>query len=150
MASVFQCCGKRENHTWRGDTTAKPNSSSALSQKAKGKTPPPPPPGGPPQAERMCGVGVVFKPTMNADSGRTQLVVYSVAPASPAERSGLILPDDQLTHVDGTAVVDLAAEKVAPLVLGASGSSVTLRFKRSDDEFDVTLERSWGGGRRDP
>mmetsp|Transcript_1684 Transcript_1684/g.3799 ORF Transcript_1684/g.3799 Transcript_1684/m.3799 type:complete len:145 (-) Transcript_1684:119-553(-) len=139
MTSLFACCGgKRENHRWRSDA----------GQKTKNDTPSTKSPLPPPSQQLggkvgLCGVGVVFKP-LAAPDGRVQLQVYSVAPASPAERSGLIMPEDILTHVDGKSVTEMSAEQVAPLVVGPIGTEVTLRFRRGAEEFDATMYRVWG------
>ena len=49
-----------------------------------------------------------------------------------AARAGQIIPGDKLVEIDGTNVVQKTVKEIAPLILGAPGSSVVLGMSGVD------------------
>ena len=76
----------------------------------------------------VAGVGIVFE--RNTREG--VLLVKSLAKNGPAARAGQIIPGDKLVEIDGTNVVQKTVKEIAPLILGAPGSSVVLGMSGVD------------------
>mmetsp|Transcript_28670 Transcript_28670/g.58640 ORF Transcript_28670/g.58640 Transcript_28670/m.58640 type:complete len:122 (+) Transcript_28670:745-1110(+) len=92
--------------------------------------------------DQKAGVGIVFQVS---DEGA--LVVASLVPDGPAERSGKVAAGDVLYEVDGVNVYRAHQLKVADLVVGVEGSKVCLGLKRGmryegDGIFRVELTKA--------
>lgn len=70
-----------------------------------------------------------------------KVVVDSIVANSPASKS-TIKPGDEILAVDNKKVSAAQFTKVASLVRGKVGTKVTLKFKRANSTFNVTLKRA--------
>lgn len=68
------------------------------------------------------------------------LIIVSPIRGSPAEKAGL-LPGDEITAADGTALRGMSFEDAVNKVRGPKGTSVRLTIRRNGDEFEVTVLR---------
>lgn len=68
------------------------------------------------------------------------LIIVSPIRGSPAEKAGL-LPGDEITAADGTALRGMSFEDAVNKVRGPKGSSVRLTIRRNGAEFEVTVLR---------
>mmetsp|Transcript_31814 Transcript_31814/g.75604 ORF Transcript_31814/g.75604 Transcript_31814/m.75604 type:complete len:207 (-) Transcript_31814:265-885(-) len=76
-------------------------------------------------AEQIVGIGAVLEPSPSGNLQVTRLV-----PGGPAQMQGGINVGDMLTMVDGVDVRGMDLSKVAPLIRGTVGTSVTLGVMR--------------------
>ncbi len=84
---------------------------------------------------KYAGIGVTLSQT------NARLFVVYVAPASPAERAG-ILQGDEIVAVDGKRL-DKVRESVAmELLNGEVGTSVTLKILRTSKQLEFSLRRA--------
>lgn len=70
-----------------------------------------------------------------------KVVVNSIVANSPASKS-TIKPGDEIVAVDNKKVSAAQFTKVASLVRGKVGTKVTLKLKRANSTFNVTLKRA--------
>lgn len=70
-----------------------------------------------------------------------KVVVDSIVANSPASKS-TIKPGDEIVAVDNKKVSAAQVTKVASLVRGKVGTKVTLKLKRANSTFNVTLKRA--------
>jgi len=68
------------------------------------------------------------------------LTIVSPLRKSPAEKAGL-LPNDQILEADGVSLTDLEFMDAVNYIRGEQGTTVTLRIRRSGNEFDVNVIR---------
>ena len=90
------------------------------------------------QDDQIVGIGAVLEPSPSGNLQVTQLV-----PGGPAQMQGGINVGDVLTLVDGVDVRGMDLGKVAPLIRGAIGTSVTLAVMRpgASETVPVSLTR---------
>jgi carboxyl-terminal processing protease len=87
------------------------------------------------------GIGIVFK------EGLDGVVVGSLIPGGPAEKSGQVNINDTLLSIDGEKVTDESFNTVMDKIRGANGSAVTLELQRPEinskdsSKFSVKLNR---------
>ena len=88
--------------------------------------------------EQIVGIGAVLEPSPSGNLQVTRLV-----PGGPAQMQGGINVGDVLTMVDGVDVRGMDLNKVAPLVRGAIGTTVTLAVMRpgASETVPVSLQR---------
>mmetsp|Transcript_36906 Transcript_36906/g.94273 ORF Transcript_36906/g.94273 Transcript_36906/m.94273 type:complete len:209 (-) Transcript_36906:16-642(-) len=88
--------------------------------------------------EEIVGIGAVLEPTPSGPLQVTRLV-----PGGPAQLQGGINVGDLLTMVDGVDVRNMDLSKVAPLIRGQVGTTVTLGVLRpgSTETAPVMLAR---------
>mmetsp|Transcript_51907 Transcript_51907/g.129158 ORF Transcript_51907/g.129158 Transcript_51907/m.129158 type:complete len:429 (-) Transcript_51907:86-1372(-) len=92
-------------------------------------------------AKQLCGVGLLF--SREKEGGRPAWIVRKVIAGSPAGESGLVQLGDELTSVDGTKVGKMESMfEISKCLLGAEGTTTTLRFDRKGDVYSVPLLRS--------
>ena len=82
------------------------------------------------------GIGVYI-----SGGGSTPLTIEATIPGSSAAKAGL-LPGDQIIAVDGKSVVGMTFDQVHPLIVGKSGTKVTLTIKRTSVSPPATLNVS--------
>lgn len=88
--------------------------------------------------EQIVGIGAVLEPSPSGNLQVTRLV-----PGGPAQMQGGVNVGDVLTMVDGLDVRGMDLQKVAPLVRGAIGTTVTLAVMRpgASETVPVSLTR---------
>jgi hypothetical protein len=88
--------------------------------------------------EHIVGIGAVLEPSPSGSLQVTRLV-----PGGPAQMQGGVNVGDVLTMVDGLDVRGMDLQKVAPLVRGAIGTTVTLAVMRpgASETVPVSLTR---------
>ena len=88
--------------------------------------------------DQIVGIGAVLEPSPSGNLQVTRLV-----PGGPAQMQGGINVGDVLTMVDGVDVRGMDLGKVAPLIRGAIGTSVTLAVMRpgASETVPVSLTR---------
>lgn len=87
------------------------------------------------QGNSFGGVGIQMKVENN------KILVDSIVSDSPASKSN-IKPGDKILAVNGKKVKASEFQKVSSLVRGKKGTKVTLKLKRANITFDVTLTRA--------
>ncbi|WP_297820161.1 S41 family peptidase [uncultured Lactobacillus sp.] len=87
------------------------------------------------QGTSFGGIGVQMQVKDN------KILVDSIINDSPASKSN-IKPGDEILSVDGKQVKASEFQKVSSLVRGKKGTKVTLKLKRNNSTFDVTLTRA--------
>ena len=70
------------------------------------------------------------------------LCISSLLPGSPALRSGLLEEGDILRYVDGKDVRGLTPEQVRPLILGQTGTFVTVSVQRGNTQIVARMARA--------
>lgn len=83
----------------------------------------------------ISGIGVVIL------SNSKGIVVTSVIDNSPAKRAG-IMPGDYIVAVNSVFTEGLSSEQVRSLVVGATGTEVTITVERGEDILDITCTRA--------
>eukprot|EP00802_Teleaulax_amphioxeia_P025843 Tamp_26773.p1 GENE.Tamp_26773~~Tamp_26773.p1 ORF type:complete len:231 (-),score=26.86 Tamp_26773:190-828(-) len=113
---AFACCDCRKDDDW---TTMKAERRAA----AAGLRPQQQAP------EAKAGVGLVFKPSFDADAFMA-LVVHDILHGSSAHQLGNIQRGDILQAIDGVDVFKRPAQEVSGLLLGARDTSVRVSLFR--------------------
>eukprot|EP00286_Rhodomonas_abbreviata_P009472 CAMPEP_0181330428 /NCGR_PEP_ID=MMETSP1101-20121128/23895_1 /TAXON_ID=46948 /ORGANISM="Rhodomonas abbreviata, Strain Caron Lab Isolate" /LENGTH=169 /DNA_ID=CAMNT_0023439685 /DNA_START=24 /DNA_END=530 /DNA_ORIENTATION=- len=85
----------------------------------------------------LCGIGVNFR----AD-GTGALLVASLIPGGPAEKTGLVQPNDVLYEVDGKNVYRSPLSTVSSNLLGPNDSTVRVVFLRNAEQVQVSIVRA--------
>mmetsp|Transcript_27304 Transcript_27304/g.54947 ORF Transcript_27304/g.54947 Transcript_27304/m.54947 type:complete len:135 (+) Transcript_27304:92-496(+) len=85
----------------------------------------------------LCGIGVNFR----AD-GTGALLVASLIPGGPAEKTGVVLPNDVLYEVDGKNVYRSPLSTVSSNLLGPKDSTVRVVFLRNAEQVQVNIVRA--------
>jgi len=93
----------------------------------------------PPQAPRICGVGMLLQ----AHEGYDELWVTKLVPGHPAALCGQIMVQDVLCAVDGTPVLGWDLDAVCDIIKGEEGTPVVLEFLRGGHSvpYKITLQR---------
>lgn len=78
--------------------------------------------------KEIQGIGVVLKP-----SGSGEFFISELINGGPADKSGLIKPNDQIIEVDGIPISHMPLNRVMEKIRGKSGSTVSLLLKRSEE-----------------
>eukprot|EP00294_Goniomonas_avonlea_P014074 CAMPEP_0114559844 /NCGR_PEP_ID=MMETSP0114-20121206/11137_1 /TAXON_ID=31324 /ORGANISM="Goniomonas sp, Strain m" /LENGTH=360 /DNA_ID=CAMNT_0001745339 /DNA_START=18 /DNA_END=1097 /DNA_ORIENTATION=- len=109
----------------------------ALSPRHVAYTPhtPPPPLLGAPPPPAVGAVGIYL-------NKRTHHII-DLIPLMPAERCGKVSVGDCLTQIDHKDIEHMSGEQVQGLLFGDVGTTVTLRFRKGEDNqlYDVILPR---------
>eukprot|EP00288_Rhodomonas_lens_P019500 CAMPEP_0177691300 /NCGR_PEP_ID=MMETSP0484_2-20121128/1235_1 /TAXON_ID=354590 /ORGANISM="Rhodomonas lens, Strain RHODO" /LENGTH=112 /DNA_ID=CAMNT_0019201919 /DNA_START=111 /DNA_END=449 /DNA_ORIENTATION=+ len=85
----------------------------------------------------LCGIGVNFR----AD-GTGALLVASLIPGGPAEKTGQVQPNDVLYEVDGKNVYRSPLSTVSSNLLGPNESTVRVVFLRNAEQVQVSIVRA--------
>ena len=85
---------------------------------------------------RFSGIGVMIRTIQ--ETGETEVV--SVIPNSPAEDAG-VMPGDVFYEVDGESVAGMTQAELTAIVPGASGTAVTIIFRRGDELVSYDIVR---------
>ena len=78
----------------------------------------------------MAGVGLLIEQVVQGPTD-TQMVVTKVTPGGAADKDGTIAIGDRLLFVDGKSVAGFQRDDLFKVVVGAEGTPVTLRLKRT-------------------
>lgn len=81
------------------------------------------------------GIGVVLQ------EGIEGVIITRLIEGGPAEKSGLIHPNDRLVEVDGKSIVDESFRAVLDMIRGEEGSVIRLGLKRTVKDGDATLDK---------
>jgi len=94
-------------------------------------------------AEKV-GIGAYFQRAATDSEG---LSVKSLLPGSPAQKCGKIKVGDIVLKVDGDNVYGKKLAELAEVLLGPTGSKVTLEFRDGNNQknYTVILERGIPG-----
>lgn len=84
----------------------------------------------------LSGLGVYIKTTLESDG----IKIFAVMDDSPAKDAGL-KSGDIILEIDGTPVKDVGYEKAADMLLGKSGTSVSLKALRGGEILEFTVVR---------
>jgi len=91
----------------------------------------------PPKSEDIVGIGIGL-----ALDNHNNLCISSLLPGSPALRSGLLEEGDILRMVDAKDVRGMTPEAVRPLILGRSGTFVTVSVQRGNTQIVARMARA--------
>jgi C-terminal processing protease CtpA/Prc len=72
----------------------------------------------------------------------SNLCISSLLPGSPALRSGLLEEGDILRYVDGKDVRGMSPEQVRPIILGKTGTFVTVSVQRGNTQIVARMARA--------
>ena len=84
----------------------------------------------------LSGLGVYIKTTLESDG----IKIFAVMDDSPAKDAGL-KSGDIILEIDGTPVKDVGYEKAADMLLGKSGTSVSLKVLRGSEQLEIHVVR---------
>ena len=108
------------------------------------QAPPKPAPGVPRQqvaplagSGEVVGIGIGL--ALDSDHN---LCISSLLPGSPALRSGLLEEGDILRYVDGKDVRGMTPEQVRPMILGHTGTFVTVSVQRANTQIVARMARA--------
>lgn len=85
----------------------------------------------------VVGIGI----GLGLDSDHN-LCISSLLPGSPALRSGLLEEGDILRYVDGKDVRGMTPEQVRPMILGHTGTFVTVSVQRANTQIVARMARA--------
>lgn len=80
------------------------------------------------------GVGIIFRKIQQGDQGRSQLRVIALAKGGPAAASGEVKIGMNLKKIDNVDVDGMDLRSIAPYILGATGTQVTLTLDDPDED----------------
>jgi C-terminal processing protease CtpA/Prc len=114
-------------------------------QQQQPQQPPKPAPGVPRQQVaplagkdgEVVGIGIGL-----ALDSEHNLCISSLLPGSPALRSGLLDEGDILRYVDGKDVRGMTPEQVRPMILGKTGTFVTVSVQRGNTQIVARMARA--------
>jgi len=115
-------------------------------QQPQKEAPPPKPAPGVPRQQiaplagkegEVVGIGI----GLSLDS-EDNLCISSLLPGSPALRSGLVEEGDILHYVDGNDVRGMTPDQVRPMILGKTGTFVTVSVQRGNTQIVARMERA--------
>jgi C-terminal processing protease CtpA/Prc len=131
----------------KGQFTQQPNQVQQQQQRQQApppQQPPKPAPGVPrQQAAPLAGSGEVVGIGIGlALDSEHNLCISSLLPGSPALRSGLVEEGDILRYVDGKDVRGMTPEQVRPMILGKTGTFVTVSVQRGNTQIVARMARA--------
>eukprot|EP00277_Geminigera_cryophila_P017955 CAMPEP_0179447362 /NCGR_PEP_ID=MMETSP0799-20121207/31224_1 /TAXON_ID=46947 /ORGANISM="Geminigera cryophila, Strain CCMP2564" /LENGTH=144 /DNA_ID=CAMNT_0021238161 /DNA_START=66 /DNA_END=500 /DNA_ORIENTATION=+ len=142
MGADQSCCSKRSDpkgmQTRQISKEPRPPGNVVLNLDSKGSS------DGARSVAEKVGIGAYFQ-RASADTGG--LSVKSLLPGSPAQKCGKIKVGDIVLKVDGDNVFGKKLAELAEVLLGPTGSKVTLEFRdgNTQKDYSVVLERGIPG-----
>lgn len=87
--------------------------------------------------KKLHGIGVVLQEALDG------VLISKLVPGGPAEKSGLIKPNDQLIEMDGKKINGLSMNRIVEMLQGAEGSKVTLVVQRKEENAGKVAEKQY-------